>query len=142
MPSCAYIDDQLRVPTDYISGIPWQERERLFDEGDIQILWLCGLPYVQKADGSGNALELLAVPVPSGARYSPGPFISPTWSFGAIVLIERSSISVAQRGLTTSLDPTPATTWCALILPSSAKGRGFLARLSKAVRIARRSKWL
>lgn len=68
-----YIDDQLRVPTDYISGIPWQERERLFDEGDIQILWLCGLPYVQKADGSGNALELLAVPVPSGARYLARP---------------------------------------------------------------------
>lgn len=142
MPSRAYIDDQLRVPTDYISGIPWQERERLFDEGDIQILWLCGLPYVQKADGSGNALELLAVPVPSGARYLARPVY-----FSDVVVRRHSPYRtlfdlLAQRGLTTSLDSTPATTWCALILPSSAKGRGFLARLSKAVRIARRSKWL
>jgi phosphonate transport system substrate-binding protein len=68
-----YIEDQFDVPTDYITGIPWQERERLFDEGAIQILWLCGLPYVQKADLSANALELLAVPVPIGARYLAKP---------------------------------------------------------------------
>ncbi|HLN83610.1 MAG TPA: PhnD/SsuA/transferrin family substrate-binding protein [Candidatus Binatia bacterium] len=68
-----YIDDQLGVPTDYVTGIPWQERERLFDEGHIQILWLCGLPYVQKADLSANALELLAVPVPTGPRYRARP---------------------------------------------------------------------
>ncbi len=49
-----YIDDQLGVPTDYVTGIPWQERERLFDEGHIQILWLCGLPYVQKIRSVGE----------------------------------------------------------------------------------------
>ena len=41
-----------------MSGIPWQERERLFDAGEIQILWLCGLPYVQKADRSDPMIEL------------------------------------------------------------------------------------
>jgi hypothetical protein len=30
------------VSIEYVSGIPWQERERLFDAGEIQILWLCG----------------------------------------------------------------------------------------------------
>jgi phosphonate transport system substrate-binding protein len=68
-----YIEDRLGVPTDYISDIPWQEYERLFDLGHIQILWLCGLPYVQKADQSGNTLELLGMPVPAGARYRARP---------------------------------------------------------------------
>jgi hypothetical protein len=43
-----YINEHLDVSTEYVTGIPWQERERLFDDGDIDILWLCGLPYVQK----------------------------------------------------------------------------------------------
>lgn len=44
------IEIELGIPAEYVSGIPWQERERLFDLGEIQILWLCGLPYVRKAD--------------------------------------------------------------------------------------------
>jgi phosphonate transport system substrate-binding protein len=46
----AYLQAKLGIQTDYVNGIPWQERERLFDEGKIYILWLCGLPYVDKAD--------------------------------------------------------------------------------------------
>jgi phosphonate transport system substrate-binding protein len=45
----------------------------LFDVGEIQILWLCGLPYVDKVDLVGNDMELLAVPVPAGARYQGRP---------------------------------------------------------------------
>ena len=44
----AYIQTQLGIETAYINNIPWQERERFFDAGEIQILWLCGLPYVIK----------------------------------------------------------------------------------------------
>jgi phosphonate transport system substrate-binding protein len=64
-----YLHAKLGIPTEYVSGIPWQERERLFDEGEIHILWLCGLPYVHKADLRESQMELLAVPVPAGARY-------------------------------------------------------------------------
>jgi phosphonate transport system substrate-binding protein len=63
----AYLGDALGISIEYVSGIPWQERERLFDAGEIQILWLCGLPYVQKADRSDSMLELLAAPIPTGA---------------------------------------------------------------------------
>ena len=69
----AYIHTRLGIETVYVNDIPWQERERLFDEGDIQILWLCGLPYVQKADLRESAPELLAVPVPAGPRYCGKP---------------------------------------------------------------------
>jgi phosphonate transport system substrate-binding protein len=65
----AYIQARLGIETGYVNDIPWQERERLFDEGEIQILWLCGLPYVYKADQPESDMELLAVPVPAGSRY-------------------------------------------------------------------------
>jgi len=69
----SYIEDQLGIGAEYVTGIPWQERERLFDRGAIHILWLCGLPYVHKADLVENDIELLAVPVPSAARYQARP---------------------------------------------------------------------
>ena len=34
----AYLQAKLGIQTDYVSSIPWQERERLFDEGKIHIL--------------------------------------------------------------------------------------------------------
>jgi len=71
--AAAYIQDQLGIRTEYVTGIPWQEREWRFDNGEIQILWLCGLPYVHRADLIENDIELLAVPVPAGARYQARP---------------------------------------------------------------------
>lgn len=68
-----YIQLKLDLPTEYITAIPWQEREPLFDLGEIQILWLCGLPYVHKADLAESSMELLAVPVPAGERYQAKP---------------------------------------------------------------------
>jgi len=67
------VEIETGIPTEYVRGIPWQERERQFDLGEIQILWLCGLPYVDKADLADGGMELLAVPVPSGPRYHGRP---------------------------------------------------------------------
>jgi len=68
-----YIAAQTGLTVEYVDGIPWQERERLFDRGEIQLLWICGLPYVHKADSGVNEIELLAVPVPAGERYQHKP---------------------------------------------------------------------
>jgi phosphonate transport system substrate-binding protein len=68
-----YIEKGLGIRTEYVTGIPWQERERLFDRGEIQILWLCGYPYVHKVDMAESDIELLAVPVPRGERYRGRP---------------------------------------------------------------------
>jgi phosphonate transport system substrate-binding protein len=68
-----FLENRLRIPFRYVGGIPWQERERLFDIGEIQILWICGLPYIEKTDATPDTLELLAVPVPRGERYQGRP---------------------------------------------------------------------
>ena len=68
-----YLSEELHIAVEYVSDGLWQERERLFDAGAIQILWLCGLPYVEKADRSGLETEILAVPVPVGERYRGRP---------------------------------------------------------------------
>jgi phosphonate transport system substrate-binding protein len=68
-----YFQNKIGIETEYVSGIPWQERERMFDAGEIQMLWLCGLPYVHKAELLRTRVELLAVPVPIGRRYENRP---------------------------------------------------------------------
>jgi len=49
----AYIQTRLGIKAAYVNDFPWQERERLFDEGNIQILWLCGLPTFTKPTCEG-----------------------------------------------------------------------------------------
>jgi len=56
-----------------VNGIPWQERERLLDEGAVHAGWICGLPYVLKADSRRPGVELLAAPVMAGTRYAGRP---------------------------------------------------------------------
>lgn len=68
-----YLEKKLAIPTNCVAGIPWQERERLFDQGAIQVLWLCGWPYVQKARLNDFVIELLSLPIPLGSRYRAEP---------------------------------------------------------------------
>jgi len=65
--------ERLDIPTEFVDDIPWQERERLLDAGQIHVGWICGLPYVWKADQSDPHIELLAAPVMQGARYQNRP---------------------------------------------------------------------
>jgi phosphonate transport system substrate-binding protein len=58
---------------EFINGIPWQERESLLDAGRIHVAWICGLPYVWKADRPRPHIELLAGPVMQDASYEDRP---------------------------------------------------------------------
>ncbi len=68
----AYLGERLNCLTEFVGDIPWQERERQLDQGWIQVGWICGLPYVWKADQS-MPLELLVAPVMQGKRYRDQP---------------------------------------------------------------------
>jgi phosphonate transport system substrate-binding protein len=88
-----YLQLKLDVRAQYVTGIPWQEREALFDRGEIQVLWLCGLPYIHKADLAESGMELLAVPIPAGARYASRPV------YFSDVVVRRDSTCQSFRGL-------------------------------------------
>jgi phosphonate transport system substrate-binding protein len=68
-----YLGSRLDIPTQFVNDIPWQEREQLLDVGEIQVGWICGLPYVWKADQLEPQLELLAAPVMQPPRYQNRP---------------------------------------------------------------------
>ena len=64
-----FMASQAGIPIKFVNDIAWQERERLLDNGSIQIAWICGLPYVLKADKALPVIELLAAPIMKGERY-------------------------------------------------------------------------
>jgi phosphonate transport system substrate-binding protein len=68
-----YLGGKLEIAWEFITGPPWQEREQMLDSGQINIGWICGLPYVQKIDREDAQLELLAAPVMSAPRYQDKP---------------------------------------------------------------------
>lgn len=69
----AYAGRKLDIPTEFVDQIPWQQREEAFDQGEIQVCWICGVPYVQKADQPDPRIELLAAAVMQGDRYQNRP---------------------------------------------------------------------
>ncbi|MPY21046.1 PhnD/SsuA/transferrin family substrate-binding protein [Shewanella psychropiezotolerans] len=64
-----YLTNRLNIHIEACLDIPWQERELGFDAGDIEICWICGLPYIWKVDKPAPQVELLATPVLKGRRY-------------------------------------------------------------------------
>jgi phosphonate transport system substrate-binding protein len=56
-----------------VENVPWQERERMLDRGEVQLAFICGLPYVRKVDRPPARIELLAAPVMGSARYQRQP---------------------------------------------------------------------
>lgn len=65
--------ERLGIAVEFVDGVAWQERERMLDAGEIHAGWICGLPYVLRADQPRMGVELLAAPVMAGARYAGRP---------------------------------------------------------------------
>lgn len=68
-----YLGDQLGVATEFVNDIPWKEREELLDAGQAHLGWICGLPYIWKADQRPAPVELVAAPVMRQPRYQQRP---------------------------------------------------------------------
>jgi phosphonate transport system substrate-binding protein len=68
-----YLSARLGIEAEFVNQIAWQERERLLDAGEIQLGWICGLPYVRKADRPEAGIDLVAAPVMRHPRYAGRP---------------------------------------------------------------------
>lgn len=68
-----HLSEKLDTPMEFVGNIPWQDREKLFDRGEIHACWMCSLPYIWKAGQVSRPIELLAAPVMKPARYHNKP---------------------------------------------------------------------
>ena len=88
-----FVGEYLGIAVEFVDGIPWQERLSEFDAGRIHVCWMCGLPYVWRADRPDATVELLAALVPAEPRYAGRAVYfsdvvvrrdSPWWSFAEL----------------------------------------------------------
>lgn len=105
-----YLAGRLSVSVRAEIESPWQERERRFDAGEIDLCWICGLPYVRKADRRPGEYLPLVAPVMAGERYRDRP-------------IYYSDVVVRRDSPYTSLDDLREATW-AYNEPGSQSGYG------------------
>lgn len=69
----AWLGAQLGIATEFVDCMPWQERERELDAGRIHVCWICGLPYVWKADAENPLIKACVAPVMALGRYADEP---------------------------------------------------------------------
>jgi phosphonate transport system substrate-binding protein len=62
------LERELALPVHWIDGVSWYERERMLDAGEIDLCWICGLPYVDKAERGAEIAPCVA-PVMDHPRY-------------------------------------------------------------------------
>lgn len=75
----------ISLPIELVNKGSWDSREAALDNGEIQLGWICGLPYVWKADTPSPSLELLAAPVMAAPRYKNHPIY-----FSDVVVLRNS----------------------------------------------------
>ncbi len=68
-----YLSRRFGVKTEFVIDIPWRRRYQQLDSGQIEMGWICGLPYVLREERPAFQLELLAAPVMEGDRYQSRP---------------------------------------------------------------------
>lgn len=64
-----YLGQKLEGGTVYIGEVPWEERARLLDRGEIDACFVCGWNYTARRDSGSDHLELCATPVFAAPRY-------------------------------------------------------------------------
>jgi phosphonate transport system substrate-binding protein len=68
-----YLSERLRVAVEFRDDIAWQDAYRLVGEGEMDLAWICGMPYVKLADQPQPPVTLLAAPVMAEGRYEDRP---------------------------------------------------------------------
>ena len=68
-----YLGERMGAQMSVLNDIPWKERQQLMDDGEVDVAWICGYPYVLRADKPEANIELLAAPVVRGERYRNEP---------------------------------------------------------------------
>ena len=68
-----YVGGRLGIPVEFVDDVSWQARDQLLNAGGADVGWVCGLPYVMKANQYVGQFELVAAPVMQHRRYQHRP---------------------------------------------------------------------
>lgn len=68
-----YLSDQLSIDVVFRDDVDWREAYRLVEAGEMDMAWICGMPYVRLVDRPNPPVALLAAPVMVGDRYGERP---------------------------------------------------------------------
>lgn len=77
----ALLAEALGVRVGFVEGRPWRAQLGMLDAGEAQLAFICGLPYVRRAE----RLVPLAAPVQAGERYAGRPV------YFSDVIVQRAS---------------------------------------------------
>ena len=80
-----YLGERFGRPMRFVDDEPWQARERRLDSGEIDVAWICGLPYARRRDQTTPTVALVAGPVMIQPRYRDRPV------YFADVVVRRAS---------------------------------------------------
>jgi phosphonate transport system substrate-binding protein len=68
-----YLAQRLQVPAELVLEPPWTERLNLLSQGQLELGWICGLPYIRAAAIGASPFEPLVAPVVDRPRYDNKP---------------------------------------------------------------------
>ena len=68
---CSYLGKRLGCATQFFADSPWTRRLARLEQVDVA--WMCGLPYVRRVDSGDESLQTLVAAVMSGRRYEGRP---------------------------------------------------------------------
>jgi len=68
-----FVGEQIGIPLEFKLDVPWQDRLAMLDAGTLHAAWICGLPYIRRADQPEPPIALLMAPVMRGERYQGRP---------------------------------------------------------------------
>jgi phosphonate transport system substrate-binding protein len=71
--TAAFLTNQLGMKVAFADELRAERCYRSLDAGTIHLCWICGLPYVKRADQSDSPIHLLVAPVMAGERYGGRP---------------------------------------------------------------------
>ena len=69
----AWLSQHGPLPVTFDNAGRWQDRQDRFERGQLDMLWICGLPYIRWADTPGSSVVPLAAPVMRPSRYRGKP---------------------------------------------------------------------
>lgn len=109
----SWLSQHTRLQVEFVRHGSWQSRQAAFDRAELDLLWICGLPYVERADRSAGDIVPLAAPVMLAERYRRQP-------------VYYSEVLVPNQSEVRSLADLPGTTW-GYNEPGSHSGYGVMA---------------